>query len=305
MTPTLLGAEVIHAPGALTLGIFADLGWNRRRPVTIRDFNADGKPDLLFQNTSGQAFAWFLNGTTLSGGNFVTPGPATADWRIAASGDFTGDAKADLLVQHQGDGAVRLLRMEGTVGTGEQLIPIATNTPWRIAGAGDLSNDGHIDIIWQHVSTRQLYIWFMKPLADWAGFSGPAGAFRGSYLLDTDQAIVTPASTSMRVGGVADVDLDDRVDLIWQDDTTGALSVWYLNENTVVSRGPLSHGGVNPVWRLRVAGDYNDDGHADVVWQHASSGELYAWFMQGPSLLTSGPLAPSRVNPIWQIVGPR
>jgi hypothetical protein len=200
---------------------------------------------------------------------------------------------------------VRLLRMDGTTGTGHQVIPIAVNTPWRIVGTGDLSNDGHTDVIWQHSSTREMYIWFMKPAGGWAGYSGPSGEFRGAFLLDTDQQLVTTAAATMRLGGVADVDRDGRVDLIWQDDTTGALSVWYLNEATVVSDGALSPGAVNPVWRIRSTGDYNDDGHADLIWQHATSGDLYAWFMSGASLVTSGPLSPSRVDPIWQIVGPR
>jgi hypothetical protein len=41
--------------------------------VQLADWNGDGNPDLLFRNRdSGLVFAWYMNGTTLAGSDFVT-----------------------------------------------------------------------------------------------------------------------------------------------------------------------------------------------------------------------------------------
>jgi hypothetical protein len=48
------------------------------------DFNGDGLPDILFQNTtSGQASIWDMSGTSLVGGGPVSPNPGPS-WRATA-----------------------------------------------------------------------------------------------------------------------------------------------------------------------------------------------------------------------------
>jgi hypothetical protein len=143
----------------------------------------------------------------------------------------------------------------------------------------------------------------MKPSAGNAGYGGPNGTFLGDYVRASDQSVVTLGTTTARVAGAADLDQDSNVDLVWEDDATGAVSVWYLNGAIVTSMSSL--GTVNPVWRVRSVGDYNGDTKPDLIWQHATSGELYAWFLDGTALSSSGYLSPGAVNPMWQLVGPR
>jgi hypothetical protein len=52
--------------------------------VGVGDLNADGKPDLVWQNVvTGELGVWFLNGVTMIGGRYLNP-PAVSDplWRI-------------------------------------------------------------------------------------------------------------------------------------------------------------------------------------------------------------------------------
>jgi hypothetical protein len=44
------------------------------------DFNGDGFSDILFQNASGQASVWEMNGTNVIGGGAVSPNPGSS-WR--------------------------------------------------------------------------------------------------------------------------------------------------------------------------------------------------------------------------------
>ena len=80
------------------------------RVVGVGDVNGDGNPDLIFQNTAGQIYAWFLNGSGVAA-NFGTgaglvPGSkylytgGLADWRVAGIMDVNGDNIPDLVFQN-------------------------------------------------------------------------------------------------------------------------------------------------------------------------------------------------------------
>jgi hypothetical protein len=52
--------------------------------VGLGDFNADGKPDILWQHqTGGYLGVWLMNGTTLGSATYVTPQSVTdTQWKI-------------------------------------------------------------------------------------------------------------------------------------------------------------------------------------------------------------------------------
>jgi len=57
-------------------------------------------------------------------------------------------------------------------------------------------------------------------------------------------------------------------------------------------------------WRVMATGDWNADGHPDLVWQHRGTGELAIWYLQGAVLLDSLYLQPMSVTDLtWRIVG--
>ncbi len=109
-----------------------------------------------------------------------------------------------------------------------------------------------------------------------------------------------PATVTARK---ADFSSDGKADLVWQRDD-GVLSLWTMSGTTATSTQYLNPLMVSdPSWRIVATGDFNGDGKADLVWQHAG-GWLAVWYMNGASMvggqfLNSGqPAAPG-----WQIVG--
>ena len=63
------------------------------------DFNGDGKSDILWQNTSGQAAIWEMNGTNIIASPALSPKPGPS-WKAVGTGDFNGDGKSDILWQN-------------------------------------------------------------------------------------------------------------------------------------------------------------------------------------------------------------
>jgi len=138
-----------------TLQYFHQLG----SPQQHDDFNGDGKSDILWQNTSGQAGIWEMNGTNMIGAAQVGSNPGTS-WQVKASGDFNGDGFADILWQNT-NGQAGIWEMNGTNIIGAAQVGSNPGTSWQVKGSGDFNGDGFADILWQNTS-GQAGIWEMN-----------------------------------------------------------------------------------------------------------------------------------------------
>ncbi len=139
-----------------------DLNW---RSVGTGDFNADGKPDILWRHgVSGRNVVWLMNGLVRSNGVFTTPDTlADLNWQMVGVADFSDDGQPDILWRHALSGKTVLWLMSGTVRTSGQFTsPDAlTDANWRAVGLGDLSRDGRPDLIWRHALSGTNVVWFM------------------------------------------------------------------------------------------------------------------------------------------------
>src|SRR6185312_1525829 len=78
------------------------------------DFNNDGQPDMMLENTStGQRTLWLMNGTVLS--STISYGSIPPAWRIAATSDFNHDAQIDIVWENTTTGDRAIWLMNGTV----------------------------------------------------------------------------------------------------------------------------------------------------------------------------------------------
>ena len=116
---------------------------------------------------------------------------------------------------------------------------------------GDFNGDGQPDLMWQLNSTGQAAVWYLggaqgNTYQSWAWLNG--GDLPGWSLV-----------------GAADFNGDGHPDLIWQNDSTRQIAVWYMGGaqgNTYQSWAWLNGNGL-PGWTLVSAADLNDDGHPD------------------------------------------
>jgi len=253
-----------------------------------------GTTPVLWQHEDGRVAVWYMRDTTLMDGRpfgeVLPPG-----WRIAATGDFDRDGNSDVFLQNQADGRLAIWLMRGPVLVAG-VIPSPAQVPdvnWKIRAAADIDRDGWPDLIWQHEGSGAVSVWLMT----------------GTRL--RDGRLMTPsvvADTNWRIVGAGDLNADGQADLIWQHQTNGLISVWFMN-GTVLRSGVLLSPGqvVDTNWKIRAVTDMNNDGRPDLVWQNQATGFLSIWLMNGTVRIGDG----LRLNPAgvtdtnWQIVGPR
>jgi glucose/arabinose dehydrogenase len=204
-------------------------------------------------------------------------------------GDLDANASGDILWQHT-DGRLAVWFMNNTtLVDGRQFGPgPLADTAWRLVAAGDFDGDGSRDAVFQHQSDGRLAIWLMSQTVQLSG--GP----------------LTPAQVpdlNWKIRAAADIDRDGWLDLIWQHQIDGSIAVWLMTGTQLRDGRLLTPGAVPDTnWRIVGAGDLNDDGHADLLWQHQGNGLMSAWFMNGTSLVSGVLLSPGQVTDTnWKI----
>jgi hypothetical protein len=106
------------------------------------DFNGDGKPDILWRNTSnGQNAVWFMDGATVTGFAALNR-VADQTWTIVGTGDFNGDGKPDILWRNTSNGQNAVWFMDGVTVTGYAVLHGVADQTWTIVGTGDFNGDG-------------------------------------------------------------------------------------------------------------------------------------------------------------------
>lgn len=104
-----------------------------------------------------------------------------------------------------------------------------------------------------------------------------------------------------------DLSGDDWSDLLWQRASDGMLQLWRLRGPVVSSIGSLNPATAgDPNWQVKGFGDFNRDGQPDLLWQHARTGTLAVWLMNGETLVDGQLLSPSSASDLsWTVVGVR
>jgi hypothetical protein len=164
--------------------------------------------------------------------------------------------------------------------------PSPVDPSWAVAGLADLDANGSTDILWRHTPTGWLYLWLMDGVVRvGAGFLAPS-AVDNSWL----------------VVATADFNGDRKADIVWQESTTGAIYIWFMDGVTRTSATFADPSQVAPPWRIVGASDFNNDGQPDLVFRHLTDGWVFVMYMNGATRIGGefAYAAPIDIN--WQIV---
>jgi hypothetical protein len=135
------------------------------------------------------------------------------------------------------------------------------------------------------------------------GSSGPPRTFALELFDPTNAGILRALGegTLLRPWRVSDWNGDGKADLVWQQETTGELALWFFDGTKRVGVSSLSPDRV-PDRKLgaSASGDFDADGQTDLVFRHQTTGAASIWLMNGQSRTSAVPLSPARPA-AWRI----
>jgi hypothetical protein len=206
----------------------------------------------------------------------TTPGPpVTVTWQMVWQHDSTGQMVA------WGMSGLNLVK-PSSVGPGRVDDP-----EWRIKATADMNADGKKDLLFQHDSAGFLAVWLMS----------------GDTLLEAK--LLSPGQLGdprWQLVGAADMNDDQKPDLVFQHPVSGHLSAWYMNGTSLVQGVALTPGQVSDSnWRIVAVSDLDGNGRPDLVWHHATAGRITSWLMDGVRMVAPGPFSIDTTDsPDWK-----
>jgi probable HAF family extracellular repeat protein len=232
------------------------------------DFNGDGKSDIAWRDTAGDAGLWLMNGSQILQTGVVGNLPNV--WAIVGQRDFNGDGNADFLWRDTtGDVSIWLMN-----GLNLSSISSFNGAPvnWSVAGTGDFNGDGKGDILWRDAA-GDIVIWFLN------GTSNPITSTVGNV------------STNWVIAGA-----DMNGEIFWRNNATGEVGIWVMNGGQVAQTVDF---GVVPLdWTIDGLGDFDGNGSTDILWRD-SSGNVGLWLMNGTQIMSTAVLGNVSAN--WSI----
>jgi hypothetical protein len=274
IVPTIANGKV-YVGTTNGVGVFGLLGTLPPQTSVPFDFNGDGHPDLVWLNNSTrQAMGWYMGGAggaTLLGTNWISQA-GVPGWTAVAVADFNRDGVPDILWQNDSTRQVIVWYMGGSGGVALQSSAWITSggvPGWHVAGAADFNRDGVPDILWVNDNTRQVTVWYM---------GGNGGAVLQSW------AWISAGSVAgWDIAAVADFNRDGVPDILWQNDSTRQVTVWYMGGTggTALQSWAWIVSGGEPGWHVAAAEDFNLDGVPDILWENDGTGQVTIWYMGG------------------------
>ncbi|WP_420266363.1 FG-GAP-like repeat-containing protein, partial [Candidatus Magnetominusculus dajiuhuensis] len=198
-----------------------------------RDFNGDGKSDIVWQNSStGTVAAWLMDNATIKSSGVVATSMDSA-WQIKGFEDFNGDGKGDMLWQNSTTGAVVLWLMDNATIKSSGVVASSMDLAWQIKGVGDFNGDGKGDILWQNSTTGAVAAWLMD-----------------NATIKSSGVVATSMDSAWQIKGVGDFNGDGKSDILWQNKSTGAVVLWLMDNATIKSSGVVAT-SMDSAWQIK------------------------------------------------------
>ncbi len=122
---------------------------------------------------------------------------------------------------------------------------------------------------------------------------------RGTEPFERGPEIPGPPGDGWTCAPCTDFNLDGMADLLWYNPTTNRMAVWLMAGTTPLERGPEIPGPPGAGWIAGFAGDFDQDGRADVFWYNPTTNRMAVWLMDSTEVRVRGPELPGPAGDGW------
>ena len=96
---------------------------------------------------------------------------------------------------------------------------------------------------------------------------------------------------------------DGKTDLAYQNAVSGVAEIQFINGTAATGGGMIANNPFDANWNVVGAGDFNGDGHADLVYQNRTNDTVEIQFLNGNAAVGGGMIANSPFGAGWMIAG--
>ena len=272
---------ILNAINGTTVAAGATLDW-AGNSASIKNLQGAGRV-----TNSGAAQTMILSGTTSFSGAISGALSVVFNGNAALSGleDYTGGATIDGSDTVSNTGTYDIVANTNIAGASTSTF--VNNALFeKTAGSGvsqvtsNFVNNGTLDVL--------------------SGSVQFSGGFVNNGLI---HGLVTKsgAVTAISAPVPSDFNGDRSSDILWHNDD-GQVAIWEINGTSQIPGGSVVLStNPGPSWNEIASGDFNGDGHADILWQNAN-GQTAIWDMNGPNLIGGGSVS-LNAGPGWKAVG--
>ncbi|NJL27020.1 MAG: hypothetical protein HC897_03615 [Thermoanaerobaculia bacterium] len=273
----------------------------RPNPLPRGDRDGDGRSDLwlFFESVkgepSGKVEVWGGDPPNLTQPD-TNPAFPLEGWRPFGFGDFNPQTGWELIWQgSSGELLVGNDILPPSVSALSGPTPTPVGAHERLVGSAELGAGSELDLLVWDEARRELRAWVRV----------------GDTYVHDPTIVLPPALEGAHWRPVAtpDLDGDGSMDVLWYHQGTLALLAWRMQGNVLLESLALDPAQVgNSGWSVVATGDFDGDGHDDLVWQHDETHRLVLWLMEGARRICGGFTIPDKVDRPgyrWEVIGPR
>ena len=204
--------------------------------------------------------------------------------------DFDGDGRDDIILQNSQTGLVSnwLGQADGSFFSNHAVAL----DPWGLGtflGSGDFNSDGRTDTLWR-TDSGEIY----------SSLTASEGAF---YFYWSLGFVANLPVNSWYLAATGDFNGDGKGDLLWRDQS-GTLSQWLgAGDGYGFTWNAAAAQQLPSDWYVAGTGDFNGDGHTDILWRSESSGALSQWLALDNGSFAWNAAAAHHLANEWYVAG--
>jgi hypothetical protein len=141
------------------------------------------------------------------------------------------------------------------------------------------------DILWYNLATEDFAAWIMN----------------GAALVKTVIFANLDTSAGWLFNGKGDFDGNGTEDLLLYNGVSGDLVIWFMARGDLRERVLVAYVPAVLDWHIIGVGDFDGDGHADILWRNLLTQDVVMWLMNGGTILST-PLVAAAVASSWEFL---